>query len=247
MARGRLVFASAFVIGVACGPSGHTVAPDSSGNGSDGGLRDASPSDGGGTDGGGTDGGGPIDAGGSAGGAITCPGSGNPVTVPGSCGTERWNIKTGTDTQAHNLSLVPKPNTIAALVALPAAGGGTSRESPTETTVWELKNVTLTELKLESDRDYHLVISDGSKTMIAEIPHPSCTTGSPWSCFMSRARAELEARYTITTSPQYPAATITLRGVGFFDYAHGQNGVAPNAIELHPVLELCFGSNCTPD
>jgi hypothetical protein len=27
-------------------------------------------------------------------------------------------------------------------------------------------------------------------------------------------------------------ATIT----GFFDYQHGQTGVAPNAIELHPVL-----------
>jgi len=25
-------------------------------------------------------------------------------------------------------------------------------------------------------------------------------------------------------------------GVGFFDFWHGQRGVAPNAIELHPVL-----------
>ena len=25
-------------------------------------------------------------------------------------------------------------------------------------------------------------------------------------------------------------------GVGFFDYNHGQTGVAPNAIELHSVL-----------
>jgi hypothetical protein len=25
-------------------------------------------------------------------------------------------------------------------------------------------------------------------------------------------------------------------GVAFFDYNHGQTGVAPNAIELHPVL-----------
>jgi hypothetical protein len=25
-------------------------------------------------------------------------------------------------------------------------------------------------------------------------------------------------------------------GVAFFDYQHGQTGVAPNAIELHPVL-----------
>jgi hypothetical protein len=27
-------------------------------------------------------------------------------------------------------------------------------------------------------------------------------------------------------------------GVAFFDYKHGQTGVAPNAIELHPVLDF---------
>jgi len=48
-------------------------------------------------------------------------------------------------------------------------------------------------------------------------------------------------------SPQYPSATITVRGVGFLDFAHGQNGVVPNAIELHPVLEICFGHGCFPD
>ena len=30
--------------------------------------------------------------------------------------------------------------------------------------------------------------------------------------------------------------TATITGVGFFDFDHGQAGVAPNAIELHPVL-----------
>jgi hypothetical protein len=28
----------------------------------------------------------------------------------------------------------------------------------------------------------------------------------------------------------------TVTGVGFFDFWHGQPGVAPNAIELHPVV-----------
>jgi hypothetical protein len=27
-------------------------------------------------------------------------------------------------------------------------------------------------------------------------------------------------------------------GVLFFDYPHGQTGVAPNAIEVHPVLDF---------
>jgi len=164
----------------------------------------------------------------------------------GSCGSERWAIKVGTDPQANGVSLVPRPNTIAALAALPANGGGTARTAPTETTLWELKDVTLSELKLESDSDYHLVLSDGTHTLIAEIPYPTCATGSPWLCFESRARAEIDARYTVSSSPSYPAAVVTVRGVGFFDLPHGQAGVAPNAIELHPVLELCFGHGCTP-
>ena len=28
----------------------------------------------------------------------------------------------------------------------------------------------------------------------------------------------------------------TIRRIGFFDYLHAQTGVAPNGIELHPVL-----------
>lgn len=184
---------------------------------------------------------------GPTGGAITCPGPGNPVQTSGACGSERWPVKTGTDPQAAQLGLVPMPNTIAALVALPAAGGGTSRESPTETTLWALKNVTLTELKLETDRDYHLVLSDGSKTLIAEVPFSACATNSPWLCFMSRSRSEIDAKFTVTTSPQYPAAVVTVIGFGFFDTLHGQNGVAPNAVELHPILQICFGKDCIPN
>ena len=31
-------------------------------------------------------------------------------------------------------------------------------------------------------------------------------------------------------------STATITGVGFFDVLHGQTGVAPNGIELHPVI-----------
>ena len=39
------------------------------------------------------------------------------------------------------------------------------------------------------------------------------------------------------------AGTATIDGVGFFDRLHGQAGVAPNGIELHPVLR--FSGRCT--
>ena len=199
----------------------------------------------------GLDGGGGQDSGGGGqdsggGGAISCPGPGSYKMNGGSCGTERWNIKTGTDPGASAISLVPQPNTIAQLVGLPAAGGGTGRTPPTETTIWELRDVTLSMIKLETDSDYHIVLSDGQNTMIAEVPYPPCASGSAWSCFISRARAEVDAKFSVSSSPQYPALTVTVRGVGFFDFKHGQTGVAPNAIELHPILEICFGAGCTP-
>jgi hypothetical protein len=101
-------------------------------------------------------------------------------------------------------------------------------------------------IKLETDSDYHIVVSDGPHTMIVEIPYPTCANGSAWSCFISRARSEVDAKLTVTASPQYPSLTATVRGFGFFDSSHGQTGVAPNAIELHPVVQICFGAGCTP-
>jgi hypothetical protein len=183
---------------------------------------------------------------GGSGGGITCASPGTYTKNGGSCGSERWNIKTGTDTGASSVSLVPSMTTIATLAALPAAGGGSSRESPTETTLFQLTDVTLTEIKIESDSDYHMVLSDGSNTMIGEIPYPTCDTGSVWSCFIQRSRSEVDAKYSVSSSWLYPSQTVTVRGVGFFDVSHGQTGAPPNAIELHPVLQICFGKGCTP-
>jgi hypothetical protein len=248
MHRGRLApsFAASLLVFAACGGSpgspaeqgddGGTTASDSAAGGDSSSSGSGSGSSSGGGSGSGSGGGA----------AITCPAPGSYTKNGGSCGTERWNIKTGTDSQAASVSLIPKPNTIATLVALTAAGGGNSRESPTETTLWELKDVTLSMIKLETDSDYHMVLSDGSHTMIAEIPYPTCTTGGAWTCFISRARSEVDAKLKVSSSPQYPALTVTVRGVGFFDFLHGQTGVAPNGIELHAVLQICFGQGCTP-
>jgi len=37
-------------------------------------------------------------------------------------------------------------------------------------------------------------------------------------------------------------ARAVVTGVAFFDFLHGQTGVAPNGIELHPILGFrCLG------
>jgi len=34
------------------------------------------------------------------------------------------------------------------------------------------------------------------------------------------------------------SGSASVTGVGFFDFLHGQTGVAPNGVELHPVLRF---------
>lgn len=186
----------------------------------------------------------PVDSGGPA------PVCTSPYKPPasGACGIERWSIKVGEDGTACSMSLAATPTTIASLRSLPAAGGGTTRAAPTEDTVFILHDVTLVQFKLETDSDYHLVIADASgSTMIAEIPDPNCMPASgPWQSFVKTVRSTFDARHPASSGWSYPSETITIKGVGFFDAMHGQTGVAPNAIELHPVLGICFGAGCTP-
>jgi hypothetical protein len=180
---------------------------------------------------------------------------------------QRWSVKTGADAGAANLvTQVPVAGTIAGMVALavPAVLPPDARSPGAEETVWEL-DATLTGYKHESDGDYHLVIADGQgNTMIAEIPDPAAL--APGSFFAEQITAarqafddqfglQLAAATQPAATPQFAAAAmapalipserVTVRGLGFFDFAHGQDGVAPNAIELHPVISIEFHGPAT--
>ena len=65
--------------------------------------------------------------------------------------------------------------------------------------------------------------------MIAETPAPTCTTSATPLRRKQMARARAASRLRSKAS---------LTGVLFFDFNHGQTGVAPNAIELHPLLSF---------
>lgn len=162
----------------------------------------------------------------------------------GSCGVERWSVKTGTDADAGKINLQSTTSTtIATLVAKPAPSSlpDNNRVVPTETTVYQV-HATLKEFKLEADSDYHLVLTDGTgHTMIAEIPDPACVgSSSPLLTSIEKARSEFDAMYVATGSFKTVNVPVTVTGVGFFDFDHGQTGVAPNAIELHAVLDVQF-------
>jgi hypothetical protein len=169
------------------------------------------------------------------------------LAATGSCGVERWSVKTGTDADRAKITLQSTTQTtIAALDALPAPANlpANNRVAPTEDTVYQL-HATLTQYKLEADSDYHLVLSDGpGHTMISEIPDPACVgSTSPLTSSIQKARGEFDAKYTPTTSFQTANVPVTVTGVGFFDFLHGQTGVAPNGIELHAVLDVQFGTS----
>jgi hypothetical protein len=166
------------------------------------------------------------------------------------CGIERWSVKTGTDSDAAQVGFVPQSTTIATMRSWPAPGTipPNNRVAPYETTVWTL-NATLTQYKLEDDSDYHLVIKDqAGNTIVTEIPFPQCVgSGSPFATSIANARAKFNAMFTPDGNFQLVNVPVQITGVAMFDFLHGQTGVAPNGIEIHPILDINFNGQNSID
>lgn len=163
---------------------------------------------------------------------------------PTACGVERWAVKTGTDSTASKVavdtaipSAVSTLRSITAPLSLPAA----SRLAPVETSVYVV-DATLSLYRMTDDSDYHVVLVDNAgQTMIVELPHPDCVgVSSPFRAAIASARATFDAQLRATSSFKQASIRVRVHGIGFFDSIHGQTGVAPNGIELHPVLKITF-------
>jgi hypothetical protein len=170
--------------------------------------------------------------------------------VWGQCGVERWSVKTGTDSGGSTIDLTSStPTTISNLISVSAPHPipVDTRISPTETTSWTI-NATLIGYKVENDSDYHLVISDDAgSTMIVEIPSPNCVgSSSPFASAIAQARSKFDAVFTASSSLQHVNVPVQVKGIAMFDFLHGQTGVAPNGIELHPVLDIIFNPPTQP-
>lgn len=160
------------------------------------------------------------------------------------CGVERWAVKTLSDPAAPQVDLVPRASSVSALARLPAPPNLGARLPGVEMHSWRI-HVRLLWSKLEDDSDIHLVVADPvtGRTMIVELASPSCAVGSPAIARITAARAEFVAACGAPArSFTRLTGTATIDGVGFFDFLHGQRGVAPNGIELHPALR--FAGTC---
>jgi hypothetical protein len=161
---------------------------------------------------------------------------------------ERWSVKTGIDSDASHIDISsPQTANIVELIALqrPSPLPKDTRFPPAENTVFVV-NATLTDYKLETgstdDSDYHLVLMDEQgNTMVAEIPSLSCVAaGSRFVTQITNARAQFDDQFSVTSSFQTANIPVRVTGIGFFDFFHHHHGVAPNVIELHPVLDIQF-------
>ncbi|MDT5122812.1 MAG: hypothetical protein QOC96_2294 [Acidobacteriota bacterium] len=168
----------------------------------------------------------------------------SPTPTPtGGCGVERWSVKTGTDADTGAINLAETPISIATMRSwtAPSSLPANNRIAPYETTTWVV-TATLTKYKREDDSDYHMVITDhDGNTMITEAAAPFCLgTGDPLALLIMQARNQFDNHFSATTSFQTVSEPVRITGVGFFDFLHGQTGVAPNGIEIHPVLNIVF-------
>jgi RyR domain-containing protein len=160
------------------------------------------------------------------------------------CGVERWAVKTLTDPDAPRVDLSPVDSSVHELVALAAPPSPTTRVAPAEFTTYRV-TADLTYVKLEEkDSDVHMVIKDPQtgQSMIIEAACPACAEGSAVTDQIAQVRQIVEARFprAIAGLPEnlQPPLSVTVTGVAFFDYPHGQTGYADNGIELHPVLSF---------
>jgi hypothetical protein len=141
-----------------------------------------------------------------------------------SCGVERWKVKTLQDRP----TLLPvQTTTIAYLIDRRKPSPLPGTRAHFERHQFKL-TAQVNKVISEDDGDKHLVLEDAAgHTMIAEAPTLSCTNGAT----VFRRYQMMEARAAVTACTK---AEIT--GVAFFDFLHHQTGVAPNEIELHPIL-----------
>ena len=153
-----------------------------------------------------------------------------------SCGVERWPVKTLSDPRARDVDFAVRPATVRYLGSLRASPGGQDSRGQLESRVFGVQ-ARLVGVKREADSDYHLMLSQGGATMIAEMPLSACTSGAQHRYAMSTARAELERAVGGPVGESWirPGLWVRVAGVLFFDDPHGQSGHARNYVELHPV------------
>jgi hypothetical protein len=156
---------------------------------------------------------------------LALPANGTRVFVK--CGVERWKVKTLQDRP----TLLPvQSTTIASLIAQPKPSPLPGDRAPFEYHQFRVTAQVVRIHKTEDDGDYHLVLQDAAGNhMIGEVPIADCNKDA--TAYRRNQMAQARAAAKVCSSAE-------IVGVAFFDFFHNQDGVAPNEIELHPILSF---------
>jgi len=164
--------------------------------------------------------------------------------IPGlECGVERWSVKTLSDSNASRVDLASvQTTTVRALNerASHCNGGPDSRTYAEEFAVYEVVG-RITYVAPQDDRDYHVVLADpadASYTIVTEVADVACQGAirSPHRGVLEAARNAFIALLGTRSPSSLVGTRVRVRGVGFYDFSHGQIGRARNCMELHPIL-----------
>ncbi len=145
------------------------------------------------------------------------------------------------DAQAVNITAVTTTS-IAALNGLPnhCQGGPDRRTYPEEFRVFEVVG-RITYVAHEDDRDYHMALEDpeaAGNSIVTELADTACAgaISSPYFTTLRSAEGMFEALRGGQSVSAILGTVIRVRGVGFYDFNHGQRGRSRNCIELHPIV-----------
>ena len=158
-------------------------------------------------------------------------------------GTERWSQKVLVDAAVNTINFTPIAANVAYMVGIttPTPSSTMPRYAGVEDKTYNVTcNITIK--KVETDNDYHLVLSDGTHTMIGEIPDPSCSAAGS-SAYVNdyiAARNFIYAHIASGNVSNVNLPLVVVYGVAFVDPPHGQTGAAPNNLEIHPILNIQF-------
>lgn len=158
------------------------------------------------------------------------------------CGIERWHVKILTDAASANIIWTPVTTTIAEQNAFPkiTVNEDTTRMSFEDTVVSLACRIVA--FKREYDKDIHLILVDAAQdSMIGEIPGTSCAevAASPHASDFEAAATWVSNNLgTPTTDFKHVSKSVTITGVLFQDFAHGQDGHSKNYREVHPVTKI---------
>lgn len=168
-----------------------------------------------------------------------------PVTGGLACGVERWFVKTLSDADASKVNVNSvTPISIRELNGFAAHCSGLPerRVFTEEFTVFEVTG-RITFIAHEDDRDYHVALEDPNSpgfTVVTELADILCAGAviSPHFSALSAADGMWRMLVDGRSPTSLVGDTVRVRGVGFYDFAHGQRGRSQNCIELHPILSI---------